>query len=305
MPRLPTVKQLRYFVALEGSGHFGRAADASAVSQSAFSVAIRELETTLDANLVDRTTKRVAITPTGREVAAQARLVLRDLEQLAQIAGQARKPLTGRLTLGIIPTIAPFLLPKLLPRIRERYPELRVFIREGKTDDIAAALLDGKLDVVLLALPYPLRGIDVSPLFRDRFLLACHEHTQLVNPEKFSVNRVTASSVLLLEDGHCLRDHALAACRVRNLEVVNQFSATSLLTLIEMVDNDLGVTFIPEMAVGSALLKQTSIRTYPLADSSYREIGLAWRKSTARAEEFELLAKLIRTVGPRQAEPSP
>ncbi len=298
MLRLPTVKHLRYFVALEQAGHFGRAAEACFVSQSAFSVAIREMEAILDVQLVDRTTKRVAITPVGREVADQARLVLRDLEQLVQMAGQARRPLTGRLMLGVIPTIAPFLLPKILPRLRKRYPELQVYIREGKTDEICAELTDGKLDVVLLALPYPLRGIDVMTLFRDRFLLACHKNTQLIDPENFSVNRITANSVLLLEDGHCLRDHALTACRLRNLEAVNRFAASSLLTLVEMVDNDLGVTFIPEMAVGSALLKQTSVRTWPLAKSSYREIGLGWRKSTARADEFALLADVVAECGP-------
>lgn len=296
MSRLPTVKQLSYFVALERSGHFGHAADASFVSQSAFSVAIRELETTLGVQLVDRTTKQVTITPVGREVAAQARLVLRDLDQLVQIAGAGREPLTGRLTLGVIPTIAPFLLPRILPRIRRRYPRLQIFIREGKTEDIHADLIDGSLDAILIALPYPLRNVEVANLFRDQFLLAARRGTKLVDPQHFSVNRITANSVLLLEDGHCLRDHALDACRVRNLEAVNRFAATSLYTLLEMVDNDLGVTFVPEMAIGSALLKQTRIETWPLAKNSYREIALAWRKSTARGEEFGLLADLIREV---------
>ncbi|MBT8445259.1 MAG: hydrogen peroxide-inducible genes activator, partial [Gammaproteobacteria bacterium] len=290
MNQLPTVKQLRYFVALEQTGHFGRAAEACFVSQSAFSVAIRELETVLDVQLVDRTTKRVAITPIGREIAAQARLALRDIEQLMEMAGRARQPLTGRLTLGAIPTIAPFLLPKALPYIRKRHPDLQVFIREDRTADLCDGLVDGSLDAILLALPYPLRNVEVESLFRDRFLLACHKNTQLVDPEKFSVNRVTANSVILLEDGHCLRDHALAACKVRNLDVVNRFAATSLLTLIEMVDADLGVTFIPEMAAGSSLLKQTNVKTWPMARNNYRDIALAWRKSSARSDEFRMLA---------------
>ncbi|NND35808.1 MAG: hydrogen peroxide-inducible genes activator [Gammaproteobacteria bacterium] len=296
MNQLPTVRQLRYFVALERSGHFGRAAEACFVSQSAFSVAIRELETVLDVQLVDRTTKRVAITPIGREIAAQARLALRDIEQLMEMAGRARQPLTGRLTLGAIPTIAPFLLPKALPYIRKRHPDLQVFIREDRTADLCDGLVDGSLDAILLALPYPLRNVEVESLFRDRFLLACHKNTQLVDPEKFSVNRVTANSVILLEDGHCLRDHALAACKVRNLDVVNRFAATSLLTLIEMVDADLGVTFIPEMAAGSSLLKQTNVKTWPMARNNYRDIALAWRKSSARSDEFRMLADLIRAA---------
>jgi LysR family hydrogen peroxide-inducible transcriptional activator len=296
MSRMPTTRQLRYFVALDRAGHFGRAAEACFVSQSAFSVAIREFENTLQTRLVDRTTKQVAITPVGREVAAQARLVLRDIEQLVQLAGAGREPLTGRLTLGVIPTIAPFLLPKILPQLRRRYPELQVYIREGRTAEIHAGLLDGTLDVILVALPCPLRNTEVTTLFRDRFLLAARKDTRLVDPERFSVNRITAESVLLLEDGHCLRDHALAACKLRNLDAVNRFAASSLYTLLEMVANDLGVTFIPEMAVGSALLKQTRIGTWPLAKGSYREIGLGWRKSTARAAEFGMLAELIRAA---------
>jgi LysR family hydrogen peroxide-inducible transcriptional activator len=294
MPHPPTVKQLRYFAALERTGHFGRAAEACFVSQSTFSVAIRDLETALGTQLVDRTTKQVAITPVGREVAAQARLVLRDIEQLISMAGAGRPPLTGPLTLGVIPTIAPFLLPKVLPKIRRRYPDLQVYIREGTTTDIHRDLLDGALDVILVALPFELRNTSVAKICTDRFLLAARADTQLIDPEKFSVNRVTSPSILLLEDGHCLRDHALAACKVRNIETVNRFAASSLFTLLEMVDSDLGVTFLPEMAVGSALLKQTRIRTWPLAKNSYREIALGWRKSTARADEFNLLADLIR-----------
>ena len=293
MTQLPTMRQLRYFTALEITEHFGRAAEACFVSQSAFSVAIRELESILGVQLVDRTTKQVAITPIGREIAAQARLVLRDTEQLVQLAGQRQKPLTGRLTLGVIPTIAPFLLPRILPTMRKRYPELQIFIREGQTDMIVAELADGRLDVILLALPYPLRNVETVTLFRDRFLLACHRDTQLVDPERFAVNRVNAESVLLLEDGHCMRDHALAACRVHNLNVVNRFAASSLLTLIEMVDADLGVTFVPEMALGSTLLKRTRVKTWPLPERSHRNVALGWRKSTARAEEFGLLADLI------------
>ncbi|MFW2403679.1 MAG: hydrogen peroxide-inducible genes activator [Gammaproteobacteria bacterium] len=296
MTQLPTVKQLRYFTALEVTGHFGRAAEACFVSQSAFSAAIRELETVLDVQLVDRTTKRVAITPIGREIAAQARLALRDIEQLVQMAGRARQPLTGRLTIGVIPTIAPFLLPKALPYIRKRHPELQIFIREERSADLSEGLADGSLDVALLALPYPLRNVEVEILFRDRFLLACHKNTQLVDPEKFSINRVTANSILLLDDGHCLRDHALAACQVRNLDAVNRFAASSLLTLIEMVDEDLGVSFIPEMAVGSSLLKHTSVKTWPMAKNNYRDIALIWRKSSARSEEFGMLADLIKAA---------
>jgi LysR family hydrogen peroxide-inducible transcriptional activator len=292
--RLPTTKQLRYFVALERLGHFGRAANACFVSQSAFSVAIRELETVLGTQLVDRTNKQVTVTSTGRRIADQARLCLGDLQQLVDMASESRKPLSGILTLGVIPTIAPFLLPKFLPQIRREYPDLKVYIHEGKTEEIYGRLMDGQLDLVLIALPYPLRSVETMPLFKDRFLLACRDKTELIDPDHFTINRVTADSVLLLEDGHCLRDHALEACHIRNLDAVNRFAASSLFTLIEMIDNDLGITFLPELAANSALVSRTHIKTYPMAKKSYREIALGWRKGTARSNEFRTLGTLIK-----------
>ena len=293
MARLPTTKQLRYFVALEELGHFGRAAEACFVSQSAFSVAIRELETLLGAQLVDRTNKQVTVTSLGRDCATQARLCLRDIEQLTDMAKTGRSPLSGKLSLGVIPTIAPFLLPKVLPRIRKQYPALEIYIREGKSEEIHRQLMSGELDLILLALPYPLRGVETHSLFKDPFLLACRDKTKLVDPEHFSINRVTANSVLLLEDGNCMREHAIEACNLRKLDAVNRFSASSLYTLVEMVNNDLGVTFLPQMAVDSALLKQTRIRTWPLPGKSFREIALGWRKGSARVDEFTAFAALL------------
>jgi LysR family hydrogen peroxide-inducible transcriptional activator len=154
--------------------------------------------------------------------------------------------------------------------------------------------MDGQLDLVLIALPYPLRSVETMPLFKDRFLLACRDKTELIDPDHFTINRVTADSVLLLEDGHCLRDHALEACHIRNLDAVNRFAASSLFTLIEMIDNDLGITFLPELAANSALVSRTRIKTYPMAKKSYREIALGWRKGTARSDEFRTLGTLIK-----------
>ena len=296
MSQLPTVKQLRYFIALEQHSHFGQAAAACFVSQSAFSVAIRELETLLGVQLVDRTNRQVTMTPVGRKVAIQARRCLQDIEQLVEMAGAEREPLSGVLTLGVIPTVAPFLLPKILPAVRQQYPALKLYIRERQTDMLHAELLEGKLDLMLLALPYELRQVEIMPLFRDLFFLAYRDGTQLIDPERFSVNEIRAACILLLEDGHCLRDHALAACQLRHQEVVQRFAASSLFTLLEMVGSDLGITFVSEMAVGSALLQQTHIKTRPLDRSSYREIGLAWHKGTARSAEFRALGDLIKTV---------
>lgn len=294
MPHLPTVKQLRYFVALAEHRHFRRAAEASFVSQSAFSIAIRELETALEARLVDRTNRKVTITRTGQEVAVQARLCLRDIEDLAELARAERAPLAGPLHLGVIPTIAPFLLPRALPRLRRACPELRLYLHEDTTTRIHAGLMAGRLDLLLLALPCALRNVEVLPLFRDPFRLACRKGTRLVDPERPRLNRLNAGSVLLLEDGHCLRGHALAACRLRNAESLSPFSATSLLTLVEMVDADLGITFLPEMAEGAALLRHTRIGTWPVPGGGHREIGLAWRRGGARAAEFARLGELLR-----------
>jgi len=290
----PTIKQLRYFISLCDEGHFGRAAAACFVSQSAFSSAIQDFEAALDVQLIDRTNRQVTVTAVGQEIATQARLCLRDVESLVEMAGQRRKPLSGALRLGVIPTVAPFLLPTLLPQLRKAYPDLRLFLTEDQTDRIHAKLLDGDLDVLILALPYELRSTVSLPLFDDRFCLAARSGTNTVDPENYRFNRLQSESILLLEDGHCMRDHALAACKIRNTEKVSQFSASSLLTLVEMVDADLGITFLPEMARGSSLLKNTRVKMYSLDDKSFRTIGLVWRKGSTRAEEFELLGEFIR-----------
>ena len=290
---LPSVKQLRYFVALAEHGHFGRAADACFVSQSAFSVGIQELEAALDVQLVDRTNRQVTVTAIGREVAEQARLCLRDLESLVQMARVGQKPLSGPLRLGVIPTISPFLLPRVLPLIRRSFPELKLFLVEDLTERLHQKLLAGDIDLMLFAVPYELRNVETEPLFRDRFLLAAHRRTGLVDPENYRYNRLHADSVLLLEEGHCLREHAIDACRIRSSEKVSRFAATSLLTLIEMVDADLGITFLPEMARDSSLLNATDVGLWPMGERSYREIALGWRRGSARADEFRELGAFI------------
>lgn len=292
--RAPTFKQLRYFVALTEEEHFGRAAEACFVSQSAFSNAIRELETTLDADLVDRTNRNVTITATGQQVATQARLVLRDMESLVDSARGDPEPLCGDLRLGVIPTIAPFLLPGILPKLRKDYSQLKLFLTEDQTQRIYERLMDGDLDVLLLALPYDMQGVDKLTLFRDDFQLAYRQGTDRVDPANYRFNRLDADSVLLLEDGHCLRDHALAACKIRNTQKISRFGASSLLTLIEMVDADLGITFLPAMARGSSMLKNTRVRMQPLNENSYREIGLVWRKGSRREHEFRMLGLYFR-----------
>jgi LysR family hydrogen peroxide-inducible transcriptional activator len=290
---LPTFKQLRYFVALVEQKHFGRAAAQCFVSQSAFSIAIQELESLLGANLVDRTNRRVTITAVGQEIAVLARLCLRDLTSLVEVARGQSRPLQGTLQLGIIPTIAPFLLPRVLPALRKSYPDLKLYLHEDMTERLHEQLLEGELDVVLLALPYDLASVDTMELFSDRFRLAARAGTALVDPQHYRFNRLNEGSVLLLREGHCMREHAIEACKIRDSRKRSRVSASSLLTLIEMVDADLGVTFLPEMADGSALLQGTQVKTYPLGDKSYRTIALAWRRGSPRAAEFRALGEFI------------
>ena len=278
MNHLPTTKQLRYFVALEHYEHFGKAAESCFVSQPAFSVAIKELENMLNMQLVDRTNKNVTVTSLGRDIARQARLVLRDLEELVDIAKGNQAPLTGQLKLGVIPTIAPFLLPKLLPALRKAYPDLKLYLKEDLTDRVYERLMEGELDLILVALPYELRNVTEMPLFDDHFFLAHHQRSHFIDPSHYNVAELPSDSVLLLEDEHCRR-----------------ITATSLLTLVQMVDADLGITYLPEMAVHSTLLKNTRIKTVPLEPGSYRQIGLVWRKASTRQDEFAMLGDFIRT----------
>jgi len=293
---LPTIKQLRYLVALDKFKHFGRAAKSCFVSQSAFSIAIKELETILDCHLVDRTNKNVTITAVGHEIVSQARLCIRDVEYLVELAKENQEMLSGSLTLGIIPTIAPFLLPRILPKIRIQLPNLQLYLREGLTAHLYDKLMTGELDVILLALPYKLKNTEHQILFKDKFKLACRKNSKLVDPENYRLNRLNSDSVILLEEGHCLRDHALSACRLYQQEKINRFSASSLSTLIQMVDSDLGISYLPEMAERSGILKGTQVKMYPLKENSYREIALLWRKGTARADDFRELAGLIKEL---------
>ena len=291
---LPTFKQLRYLIALGEHMHFGKAAEACFVSQSAFSVAIRELESTLGVQLFDRTNKKVTITSMGQEIIVQARLVVRDLESLVDMAQVSNEPLSGKLKLGVIPTISPFLLPKILPKLRSDFPHLQLFLQEDTTQRVYEKLMNGELDLILIAFPYELRNVEKMTLFKDPFLLAYKTDSKFIEAQKITADNLQPESILLLEDGHCLRDHALSACKIRNLNKVSHFAASSLLTLIEMVEADLGVTYLPEMAKDSPMLMNTNIQTQAMPKSDHREIGLIWRKGTARSKEFKMLGEFIK-----------
>jgi LysR family hydrogen peroxide-inducible transcriptional activator len=293
---LPTVKQLRYFIALDAHEHFGKAAEACFVSQSAFSTAIRELESTLEVQLVDRTNKNVTVTHIGRQIATEARRCVRDIENLVELARSNQAPLSGELRVGVIPTIAPFLLPRVLPSLRQKFQQLRLYLTEDITQRIYERLMHGELDLIIIALPYALRNVEVQALFKDKFYLACREDTQHTHPTHYIFDDLNPESILLLEDGHCLRDHTLSACHLQDMDKVSRFTASSLLTLVQMVDSDLGISYLPEMVKDSALLAGTQVRIWPLPEESYREVGLAWRRGSAREAEFQQLGKFIQAA---------
>jgi len=301
---LPTVKQLRYLVAVDETRHFGKAAELCYVTQSALSTGIKELETLLGVQLIDRTNKQVTTTQLGKQVATQARLSLQDIESIVELAANDSQSLSGTLRVGVIPTIAPFILPRILPEIRIRYPELYVYLKEDLTDNLHTQLMDGELDLILMAFPYDLSGVSTLTLFRDNFVLAHKKNTKLIEPEKFSLNRLNRESLMLLEEGHCLRNHAMLGCKIKRRDNVSRFAASSLFTLIQMVDCDLGITLLPEMAIDSPLLKCSGVVTRTLKGDNFREIGLAWRRGSARSADYTELGELITETGQYQPEPS-
>lgn len=292
---LPTIKQLQYLVALHEHGHFGRAAEASFVSQSTLSAGIRELESLLGVTLVERSRRVVRFTPLGEQVVAKAHRLLREAEELSDLVQASGKPLAGELRMSVIPTIAPFLLPRMLPRLRRERPALKLFLREETTGDALESLHHGRADCVLLALPYATGEIESAHIADDRIFVAFPKNDPRDPPAEIPPAMVDDARLLLLEDGHCLRDHALAACNRPELRANATMIGTSLHTLVQMVDNGLGLTMLPEMAIDAGILHETDVVARPLkGKSAKREIALVWRKNSPRAEEFRLLAEELR-----------
>jgi LysR family transcriptional regulator, hydrogen peroxide-inducible genes activator len=294
---LPTLKQLQYLVALRTHGHFGRAAEACFVSQSTLSAGIRELELLIGVTLVERNRRVVGFTPLGLRVADKAQRILRETEDLADMVRAAGEPLAGELRMGVIPTIAPFLLPALLPRLRGQWPDLKLYLREETSQAACDALQRGQLDCVLLALPYACGDVEIADLFEDRFLIAFPPGAAEGLPETVPAEAIDERALLLLEDGHCLKDHALSACNRPELRAEAAILGTSLHTLVQMVDNGLGTTLVPEMAVAAGILEGTRVVARKLdADHPSRRIALVWRKGSPREKEFRLLADALKAA---------
>src|SRR5215216_4282102 len=293
---LPTIKQLQYLVALRQHGHFGKAAESCFVTQSTLSAGLRDLEVLLGITLVERTRRVVRFTALGEKVADKAVRVLREVEELAELARAEGKPLHGELRMGVIPTIAPFLLPAMLPRLRSEWPQLKLYLREETSQAACEALHRGQLDCVLLALPFACGDVDSTPLFDDRLFVA-FPGGEAPRGSEVDVNAIDETRLLLLEDGHCLKDHALSACNRPDLRAHAAMMGTSLHTLVQMVDNGLGQTFVPAMAIEAGILDGTNIVARPLRSNyNYRRIALAWRKSSPREEEFGMLAGTLRAI---------
>jgi len=292
----PTLKQLQYLVALHEHGHFGRAAEACFVSQSTLSAGLRDLETLLGVVLVERTKRAVRFTPLGNAVAAKAHRILRETEELSDLVQSSGQPLSGEVRMSVIPTIAPFLLPRMLPRLRRERPSLKLYLREETSAAALESLSHGRADCVLLALPFPTGEVEKETIELDALFVAFPKDYRSDLPPEVAPEAIDENRLLLLEDGHCLREHALAACNRPELRASATMIGTSLHTLVQMVDNGLGLTMLPEMALDAGILNGTDVVARPLrSDTANREIALIWRKNSPRSDEFRMLAEELRT----------
>jgi LysR family hydrogen peroxide-inducible transcriptional activator len=291
MRALPSLRQLRYLVVLSQTRNFTRAAEACFVTQSTLSAGLKELETTLGVQLVERDRQSVRMTPVGDAVADRARGLLAGAEDLLEAASAGAQPMSGTLRLGAIPTIAPFLLPSLLRVVRQRYPALRLALREDLTANLLLRLEGGELDVALIALPFDTDGLLVQPLFDDELWLVAPKGDPQLAVKKLTVSQRMTERLLLLEEGHCLRDHTLEACGRAQVASAEGIEATSLLTLVEMVESGLGLALVPEIAIQAGLLASSELVARPLASPApKRTVALVARRSTARSTEISALA---------------
>ena len=295
-----TLQELRYVVALADTGHFGRAAEACFVSQSTLSTQIRKLEDYLGLALFDRSLKTATLTPAGREIVDSARRIIEETNRIHELSQQIKDPMVRSVHLGIIPTLGPYYLPHVLPPLHEHFPKLRLFLREEMTPHVLAHLTDGKLDAGLLALPLPFDdpAMEIVPLFCEPFFAAVPAGHALASAKEVHIDELVHAGLLLLEEGHCLRNQALEACRLEGLDN-EEIRATSLETLRQMVGMGLGVTLIPALAGMQSHDIGTRVALRPLvAPGASRTIGLAWRRRSPLAPTMEGLAKLLKELLP-------
>lgn len=293
---MPTMKQLQYVAALADTRHFGRAAARCHITQSTLSAGIRDLETVLGTAVAERTNRRVIMTTVGIRIAERAKAVLREADEVMEVARAARSPMTGEMRLGVIPTIGPFVLPRVFPMLRARFPQLTIYLREEQTAPLLARLEDGELDVALIALPYDTGDLRIDILFEDELLFACNRNHVLAGTDEVSLEALAKEPLMLLEEGHCLRGHTLDVCTTSDRKARAQFEASSLLTMVQMVAAGVGVALLPRLAVDAHVTQATDISLSRLGVPAAREIGLAWRQTSLRTEEFCLLANTLREL---------
>jgi LysR family hydrogen peroxide-inducible transcriptional activator len=291
----PTFKQLKYLCAVAEHRHFSKAAEACHVTQSTLSAGVQELESQLGVTIFERNSKNVLITPVGERILAQARMLLGNVEDLVAIAHASQEPLSGDLRMGVIPTIGPFLLPQMLGDLRKQYPRLKLYLKEDLSAELYTRLQQGELDLILLALPYPLPAMHTETLFADEFELLLPPEHPLHKAERVLQKQLQGEKLLLLEEGHCLRDHALEACKLDAVQMDLVYQGTSLLTLVQMVANGLGVTLLPEIALKANILGNSRLEVKRFReDRVSRDIGLAWRNTDPRVSDYQALAQFIR-----------
>jgi LysR family hydrogen peroxide-inducible transcriptional activator len=291
---MPSLRQLGYLVAVAERLNFHAAAKASFVTQSTLSSGIKQLEGLLGARLLERDKRNVRLTPLGTEMMERARGVLGAARDLVETARAAQEPLRGLLRLGAIPTIAPFLLPRALPPLRKRYPDLKLYLREDLTDRLLARLRSGDLDAALIALPYDTGELHVQPLFKDEFWFVARSDDPFAKTKAIAVERLDLDDVILLEEGHCLSDHVIAACGGARKPAAAGIEATSLPTLLQMVEGGIGVTLLPEIALKAGLLNGTQLVARPFSTRvPARTIALASRRSSAHRRDLEILAEFF------------
>jgi LysR family hydrogen peroxide-inducible transcriptional activator len=294
MPALPTLRQLAYLVALSERLNFRAAAEAQFVAQSTLSAGIKELETLLGVQLVERDKRHVRLTTVGEDVAARGRELLAAATDLAESARSTTRPLSGPLRLGAIPTIAPYLLPDVLPALRRAYGELKLYLREDLTERLLARLRSSRLDVALIALPFDTGDLYVRELFKDEFSFVARQADPAVQTKDVALRRIDTDDMLLLEEGHCLRDHVIAACGPRRGAWESRIEATSLTTLIQMVEGGLGVTLLPKITLDAGILKGTRLVARPFSSRApSRTLALVARRTSSRLRDADLLAEFL------------
>lgn len=289
-----SLKQIHYALAVEKTKHFKKAAELCAVSQSALSTAISELESQLGLQIFERDNKRVLITSAGAQFLEKAAVIKRQMDELYQLGESQKAPLSSPMTIGVIPTIGPFLLPCVLPELRRQYPDFPLKIVEDQSHVLVEKVRSGEIDTAILALPYPVTGLHAFEFWQEDFYILAHNEAQIAKRKKAGSAELKSENLLLLKDGHCLKDHALAACKLDESENSETLAATSLYTLTQLVSAKMGVTLIPQMAVTQLLSEGSDMKAIPLTDTGpHRRIAFVTRLGYIGVNSIELLKKLF------------